>query len=49
MLYNKKFLQCMYSIDTIIIYLASIANLAANLASNDAFWWKERNVRMGLR
>ena len=25
------------------------ANLAANLASTDAFWWKERNVRMGLR
>ena len=45
MLYNKKFLQCMYSIDTIIIYLGS----TANLASTDAFWWKERNVRMGLR
>lgn len=45
MLYNKKFLQCMYSIDTIIIYLAS----TVNLASTDAFWWNERNVRMGLR
>ena len=39
----------MHVLYPIIIYLASTANLAANLASTDAFWWKERNVRMGLR